>query len=51
MRGFKRAASADTLSRGHGLVQNLRNGFSALTAAVPCPLRLATAWPHLARMI
>jgi IS6 family transposase len=51
MRGFQRAASADTLSRGHGLIQNLRNGFSALTAAVPRPLRLATAWPQLAAMI
>ncbi len=30
MRGFKQAASADLLARGHALVQNLRNGFSAL---------------------
>jgi IS6 family transposase len=51
LRGSKRATSADTLSRGHGLVQNLRNGFSALTAAVPRSLRLATAWPHLTGMI
>jgi transposase, IS6 family len=51
MRGFKRAASADTVSRAHGLVQNLRNGFSALTAAVPRSLRLATAWPQLTGMI
>src|SRR5947207_4052023 len=43
MRGFKRAASADTVSRGHGLVQNLRNGFFTLTCDVPRPARLATA--------
>jgi IS6 family transposase len=51
MRGFQRAASADTVSRGHGLVQNLRNGFSRLAAAVPRQLRLATAWPQLTSMI
>jgi IS6 family transposase len=51
MRGFKQAASADTVSRGHGLIQNLRHGFSTLTAAVPRPLRLATAWPHLSSVI
>jgi IS6 family transposase len=51
MRGFKQGASADTVSRGHGLVQNLRHGFSALTAAVPRPLRLAAAWPRLTSMI
>jgi len=51
MRGFKRAAAADTLSRGHGLIQNLRNGFSALTAALPRSLRLATAWPRLTSML
>jgi IS6 family transposase len=51
MRGLKRAGAADTVCRGHGLIQNLRNGFSALTAAVPRPLRLATAWPQLAAMI
>ena len=51
MRGFKRLASADLLTRGHALVQNLRQGCSALTARVPRPLRLATAWPQLARAI
>ena len=51
MRGFKRLASADAFTRGHALVQNLRNGFSTLTARVPRPLRLATAWPQLARAI
>jgi transposase-like protein len=48
MRGFKQLPSADVVSRGHALIQNLRNGFSTLTAAIPCPLRLATAWPQLA---
>ncbi len=43
MRGFKQAASADILVRGHALIQNLRNGFSELTAAVPRALRLVTA--------
>jgi IS6 family transposase len=51
MRGFKRLASADAFSRGHGLIQNLRGGFSVLTAAVRRPLRLATAWPQLAALI
>ena len=51
MRGFKRLASADTFCRGHALVRNLRNGFSNLTAGVPRTLRLATAWPVLARAI
>ncbi len=51
MRGFKRAASADTVARGHALIRNLQNGFSELTAAVPRPLRLAAAWPQLAAMI
>jgi hypothetical protein len=48
-RGFKRLVSADTLTRGCALVRNLPNGFSSLTARVPRPLRLATAWPQLAR--
>ena len=51
MRGFKQLGAADLLTRGHALVQNLRNGFSALTAGVPRPLRLATAWPQLAHAI
>jgi IS6 family transposase len=51
MRGFKQLAAADSLTRGHALVQNLRNGFSTLTDRVPRPLRLATAWPQLARAI
>jgi transposase, IS6 family len=51
MRGFKQLASGDRLTRGHALVQNLRNGFSTLTERVPRPLRLAAAWPQLARAI
>ena len=51
MRGFKSASSADRLARGHGLMQNLRNGFSTLTQAVPRQLRLATAWPQLVAAI
>jgi transposase, IS6 family len=51
MRGFKQATSADTFSRGHALIQNLRNGFYDLTVMVPRVLRLATAWPQLAQAI
>ena len=51
MRGFKQAGCADTLSRGHALIQNLRNGFSELTVDVPRVLRLATVWPQLAQAI
>ncbi|HSH78647.1 MAG TPA: IS6 family transposase [Herpetosiphonaceae bacterium] len=47
MRGFKPAASADLIARGHAFIQNLRNGFSTLTANVPRPLRLMTAWSQL----
>jgi transposase-like protein len=51
MRGFKRAASADILARGHALIRNLHNGFSTLTAALPRALRLTTAWSVLAQAI
>lgn len=51
MRGFKQAASADVIPRGHALIRNLRNGFSNLTFHVPLNLRLATAWPQLALAI
>jgi IS6 family transposase len=51
LRGFKLQLSADLLTRGHALVENLRNDFSTLTDAVPRPLRLARAWPQLARTI
>src|SRR5262249_55568576 len=51
MRGFKQCASADNLTRGHALVQNLWNDFSSLTDRVLRPLRLATAWHQLARAL
>ena len=51
MRGFKRLHAADTVTRGHALVQTLRNGFSSLSAGVPRQLRLAAAWPELLRAI
>ena len=51
MRGFKSATSADLIPRGHAFIQNLRNGFSRLTAAVPRPLRLMTAWSQLIQAI
>ena len=51
MRGFKQLTSADGFTRGHALVQNLRNGCSILTEGVRRPLRLATACPQLARAI
>ncbi len=51
MRGFKQVTSADIVPRGHALVQNLRGGFSTLTEGVPRHLRLAIAWPQLARIV
>jgi hypothetical protein len=51
MRGFKQAATADVLARGHAFIQNLRNGFSKLTASVPRALRLMTAWSQLIPVI
>ncbi|MDP9412383.1 MAG: transposase [Actinomycetota bacterium] len=51
MRSFKHPASADNVVRGHALVQNLRNGFSALTATVERRLRQLAAWPPLTRLI
>jgi hypothetical protein len=51
MRGFKQAASADLLARGHALIQNLRNGFSTLTTDVAQSMRLATAWEQLIQII
>ena len=51
MRGFKQQESADILTCGHALVQNLRNSFSTLPYAVPHPLRPATAWPQRTRAL
>lgn len=47
MPGFKQAAAADLLARGYAFIQNLRNGFSTLTATVPRQLRLVHAWSQL----
>ncbi len=51
LRGFKHAGSPALLSRGHAFIQNLRNGFSKLTAMVPRELRLMTAWSQLTQVI
>jgi IS6 family transposase len=51
MRGFKHPACADTVVRSHALVQNLRNGFSTLTAPAERRLHLLAAWPQLAQLI
>jgi len=40
-------SAADRLARGHGCIQNLRNGCSTLTMTVPRPLRRMTAWAQL----
>ncbi len=51
MRSFKQATSADLITRGHAFVQNLRNGYSTLTATVPRALRIMTAWSQLTQTI
>ena len=51
MRGFKQTRSAATLARGHALIQNLRNGFSNLTATVAREVRLMMAWSVLAQAV
>jgi transposase-like protein len=51
MRGFKQAGCAGVIARGHALIQNLRTGFSELTAGIPRRVRLASAWPQLAQAI
>ncbi len=51
MRGFKQPAAADIFGRGHALIQNLRRGFSTLTATVAREFRLMIAWPVLAQAI
>ncbi len=35
MRGGKHLANTDTCAHGHAVIQNVRNGFSQLTAHVP----------------
>jgi transposase-like protein len=44
MRRFTQVTSASTFCRGHSVIRNLAGGHSALTAAVPPRLRLASAW-------
>ncbi len=51
MRGFKQATAAALLARGHAIIQNLRNGCSTLTAAVPRTVRVAHAWSQLVQAI
>ena len=51
MRGVKQPAAADLLARSHALIQNVRNGCSTLTAAVPRAVRRMTAWSLLAQAI
>jgi transposase-like protein len=51
MRGFKQGRAADTLARGHALIQTVRNGFSKRTATVAREVRRMTAWPVLAQAI
>ncbi|MDP9378966.1 MAG: transposase [Chloroflexota bacterium] len=51
MRGFKSLTCAGIVTRGHALIQNLREGFSALTQDIPQHLRLATARPLLAATV
>jgi transposase-like protein len=49
MRGFTRPASAAVFVRGHTLIENLRHGFSLLTAPLAPQVRLSQVWPQLAR--
>ncbi len=51
MHRFKTVGGANTFYRGHTLIRNLGCGFSALTAAVPPRLRLATAWAALLALL
>lgn len=51
MRGLGSLTCADIVTRGHALIENLREGFSALTQDIPQHLRLATAWPLLAATV
>jgi len=51
MRGFKQLGAANVFARGHAMIQNLRHAFSSLTTQLPRSVRLAAAWPTLARAI
>jgi transposase, IS6 family len=48
MRGLKRVRSARTIAAGHAFVQNLRRGHYELTADLPPPNRVRTAFTELA---
>jgi len=51
MRGLKRLRSAQTISTGHALIQNIRRGHYELATDVDPRLRLATAFTELAHAI
>jgi hypothetical protein len=51
MRGFKQAASAHLIARGHARIRNLRHGCSTLTLPVPVNLRRAVAWQHVGQAL
>ena len=51
MRGLKTEASAQLVSCGHALVQNLRRGHYELAVDVPAKRRLAHAFAELAAVI
>jgi hypothetical protein len=51
MRGFTSATSVDLLACGHAFIQNLRNGFSTLTAVVPREVRVMTTWLQLVQSV
>jgi transposase-like protein len=51
MRCFTFAHAGYVVSRGHVVVEHLRNSVSRLTASVARNLRLATAWPQSAQAI
>jgi hypothetical protein len=51
MRGLKRLRSAQTVSAGHALVQNIRRGHYNLPSTPIPHLRLATTFTELARAV
>ncbi len=51
MRGLKRLRSAQTISTGHALIQNIRRGHYELATDADPQLRLATAFTELAHAI
>jgi len=51
MRGLKRLRSAQTISTGHALIQNIRRGHYELATDTPPQLRLSIAFTELAQAI